>query len=188
MPSPRALLAISDGDANDASIAIELIRETLELKLGSIREGFDGRCLRSAAGKDSDGSAHQPGVGEIDKTRQGGQRSRGDRVDALQHCRIDCFDTRGVNVGRRRGRAGDRSQEGAFSLIAFDAMNLRAVNFRELDRYDHPGKPCARAEVDPAASEWSVGQQLCAVSDMTNPDLRKRALGQQVGGLSPTRE
>jgi hypothetical protein len=34
-----------------------------------------------------------------------------------------------VDVGRRRGRAGDRPEERALSLIAFDAMNFGAFNF-----------------------------------------------------------
>jgi hypothetical protein len=34
-----------------------------------------------------------------------------------------------VDLGWGRGRAGDRPEERALSLIAFDAMNFGALNF-----------------------------------------------------------
>jgi hypothetical protein len=123
------VIRVSDRDPNDSGVAIELTRETLESKFRRIRQGF-ARYLSSAAGKDSDGSARQPGPGEIDKVRQRGERASGDCFHGPQYGRVECFDPRRVDVGRRRGRAGDRPEEGALSLIAFDAMNFDALNFR----------------------------------------------------------
>jgi hypothetical protein len=94
-------------DANDWSVGFKLALETFDAEFAGGREELKLLYLRLAPREDSDRTLRKPDFGELDETRQGGQRSGGDRIHRHQRVGIKHFDSNGMDTDWHREHARD---------------------------------------------------------------------------------
>ena len=106
------------------------------------------------------------GKGQVEQTRQGGQRSGDDEPCASGRQR---FDARRMNLDRKIEPADSFPQELGFALVAFDQMKIRSSH----DGQDQPGQTSAAAEVENSVGVFGeMMRKLDRIQDMASPRVR----------------